>query len=134
MNTKLLNYSKISRDVGVSADTIKKYFSILEDTHLEFRLLPYHRSLRKRQVKSPKFYFFDRGVVRTKDGAKIDLVVEKPEFKDLILVEIKSSKFVRSEDGNTTRAFLKDLPTSKGYCLSLNVVSKQIKRVKFLHW
>ena len=65
MNTKIINYSKIARDVGVDANTVKSYFQILEDTLLGTLLEPYHTSVRKRQTQSPKFYFFDTGVVRS---------------------------------------------------------------------
>ena len=63
-NGKMLNYSNISRDVGVDDKTIKRYFSILEDTLLAFMLEPYHHSFRKRLKSAPKFYFFDVGVTR----------------------------------------------------------------------
>jgi predicted AAA+ superfamily ATPase len=61
----IVNYSKISRDVGVSDQTVKTFFQILEDTLLGMILPPYHRSIRKAQGQSPKFYLFDTGVVRT---------------------------------------------------------------------
>jgi len=64
-NGKIINYQKIATDVGVDPKTIKQYFSILEDTMLGFFLEPFHTSFRKRLHKSPKFYFFDCGVVRS---------------------------------------------------------------------
>ncbi len=63
-NGKLINFSNIGRDVGVSDQTIQKYYSILEDTLLGFFLEPFQHSFRKRLSKTPKFYFFDPGVVR----------------------------------------------------------------------
>ena len=63
-NGKLINFSNIARDVGVADQTIQKYYSILEDTLLGFFLEPFHHSFRKRLSKTPKFYFFDPGVVR----------------------------------------------------------------------
>jgi len=62
MNGKILNTHKIARDVGVSDNTISSYYEILEQTFLGFRLPPYHRSIRKTQLLSSKFYFFDTGV------------------------------------------------------------------------
>ena len=61
---KIINYSNIARDVGVDDKTVKNYFTILEDTLLGNLLEPYHHSFRKRLKLSPKFYFFDTGVVR----------------------------------------------------------------------
>jgi predicted AAA+ superfamily ATPase len=61
-NGQIVNYSKIARDVGVDTTTVQNYFSILEDTLIGFHLPAYHRSIRKRQRESPKFYLFDPGV------------------------------------------------------------------------
>ncbi len=64
-NGKIINFSNIARDVGVSEKTIRNYFSILEDTLIGFFLNPFQHSFRKRLSHKPKFYFFDTGVVRT---------------------------------------------------------------------
>ncbi len=63
-NGKLINYANISRDCLVDSKTIKTYFNILEDTWVGFMLEPYQSSFRKRLAQTPKFYFFDLGVVR----------------------------------------------------------------------
>lgn len=63
-NGKIINYSNIARDVGVTDKTIGSYFSILEDTLIGFFLESFHNSFRKRLSNKPKFYFFDTGVVR----------------------------------------------------------------------
>lgn len=67
MNGEILNYAKIARDIGVDTKTVQSYFQILEDTLLGYSVPAYHRSLRKRQLTNPKFYFFDRGVKRALD-------------------------------------------------------------------
>ena len=66
-NGQIINFSKIARDVGVDDKTIKSYFQILEDTLVGFFLTPFHRSIRKRQRESPKFFLFDVGVKRALD-------------------------------------------------------------------
>ncbi len=63
-NGKIINFSTISRDVGVDDKTVQTYYSILVDTLVGFFLEPYHGSFRKRLSGKPKFYFFDTGVVR----------------------------------------------------------------------
>jgi uncharacterized protein len=68
MNGKIINFSKIGKDVGVDTKTVQNYFSILEDTLLGFFLEAYKPSLRKRISVSPKFYLFDVGVARTLAG------------------------------------------------------------------
>ncbi len=64
MNGKIINYTKVARDVGVTDHTAKEYFSILEDTLIGFFLEAFHHSFRKRLHTKPKFYFFDTGVTR----------------------------------------------------------------------
>lgn len=59
---KIINNSKIAKDVGVQIQTVQNYFQILCDTHMGFYLPAFHRSIRKSQKESPKFYFFDNGV------------------------------------------------------------------------
>lgn len=63
-NGKIINFSKIAREVGVDDKTIKTYYQILEETLVGFFLPPFHRSIRKRQRESPKFFLFDAGVKR----------------------------------------------------------------------
>ena len=74
---QIINYSNISQDVGADDKTVKNYFSILEDTLLGFFLPHYHRSIRKQQRQSPKFYFFDTGVKRA-----LDKQLESPLVKN----------------------------------------------------
>lgn len=57
-----LSLSDLSRDVGVSPNTIKSWISVLEASHIIHLLEPYHRSIGKRLVKSPKIYFLDTGL------------------------------------------------------------------------
>jgi len=64
----LLNYQRFARDVGVDNKTIQAYIEILEETYVGVLLKPYHPSLRKSQLLSPKFYFFDCGVQRQLAG------------------------------------------------------------------
>jgi predicted AAA+ superfamily ATPase len=64
-NGNEINFSNIASDIGVSANTVKEYFFILEDTLIGFFLQAYNKSIRKRLSKRPKFYLFDTGVQRT---------------------------------------------------------------------
>lgn len=65
MDGEIINYSNISKDTGVDHKTIQNYYEILQDTHLGFFLAPFSRSVRKVQIKSPKFYLFDLGIKRS---------------------------------------------------------------------
>ena len=64
MNGKIINKSKIAKEIGVDDVTVANYFEILEDTMMGFILPSYNRSVRKAQKVAPKFYFIDPGIVR----------------------------------------------------------------------
>lgn len=58
-----LNLSALAADVGVAANTIKKWLSILEACRIIYLLPPFYNNLGKRIVKAPKVYFLDCGLV-----------------------------------------------------------------------
>lgn len=58
-----LNYDSLSKQIGVSAKTIKSWVSVMAKTGIVHLLQPYYEeSWTKRIVKSPKIYFFDTGI------------------------------------------------------------------------
>ena len=61
-NSQMIEFSNISRECSVHQNTVKEYFSILEDTLIAHIIWPYHRSERKKA--RPKLYFFDCGAAR----------------------------------------------------------------------
>ncbi len=62
-DTEVVNFTNIARDCGVSANTVKEYFQILEDTLLGRFIPSYTKRPKRRIIQAPKFYFFDVGVV-----------------------------------------------------------------------
>ena len=60
---QLLNYSEISKEVGVAVNTIKAWVNALEISGLIVLLPPYYNNLGKRLIKAPKLYFCDNGLV-----------------------------------------------------------------------
>lgn len=75
MNGEPLNFSKIGTDARVDYKTAQSFFEVLVDTLLGIWVEPYHRSARKRQKMSPKFYFFDTGVKRALDRTLVQKVL-----------------------------------------------------------
>ena len=65
---KIVNFSTISREAGVSSKTVKGYYQILEDTLIAIKLEPYLKSFRKRLTMHPKYYLFDIGVINAING------------------------------------------------------------------
>lgn len=56
------NFTKLSKESGVSSPTIRQYYSVLEDTLIVERVDPYVKNARKRVLSSSRYYFFDTGV------------------------------------------------------------------------
>ncbi len=91
---RVVNFSSIGNELGLSYHTVKKWLSILEATYIIFLLPPYYRNFNKRITKSPKLYFYDPGLsafllnIRTVD--QINTHYLKGElFETFILSEIK---------------------------------------------
>ena len=60
---QLINYSEISKELGVSLNTVKSWVGTLETSGLIILLPPYYNNIGKRLIKSPKLYFCDNGLV-----------------------------------------------------------------------
>lgn len=59
------NGSEIARSFGLSSPTVRHYLDILISTFVVRQLLPWHENLGKRQVKAPKIYVADSGLLHT---------------------------------------------------------------------
>ncbi len=62
-NGEMINYSNIAAECGVSSPTVKEYFQILEDTMIGKYVPSFQKRPKRKVVNSPKFYFFDVGIV-----------------------------------------------------------------------
>jgi len=67
MSGKIVNFAKIARQIGLGVKTVQLYYLVLEKTYLGLRLSSFHKSIRKSQLVSPKFYMFDIGVKRAQE-------------------------------------------------------------------
>ena len=59
------NGSELSRALGVSDKTVSRYLDILEGTFMTWRLRPWHTNQGKREVKAPKVYLADTGLLHS---------------------------------------------------------------------
>ena len=57
-----LNYSEISKELGISVPTAKGWTTILERSGIIYILRPYYNNITNRLVKTPKMYFMDTGL------------------------------------------------------------------------
>ncbi|HOD93601.1 MAG TPA: ATP-binding protein [Clostridia bacterium] len=60
---ELLNYESISKDLGISSTTVKRWIQILVTSGIIFLLYPYYNNHLKRMIKTPKVYFMDTGLM-----------------------------------------------------------------------
>ena len=58
-----VNYSKLGANLEISSKTINHYIDILTDLLLVRRIEPWHANVKKRLVKSPRYYVRDSGVL-----------------------------------------------------------------------
>jgi len=59
------NASELSRSMGVSDKSVRSYLDLLTGTFMIRQLQPWHENLSKRQVKAPKVYFRDTGLLHS---------------------------------------------------------------------
>ena len=57
-----------ARSLGVSEPTVRRYLDTLTQTLMVRQLQPWHENLNKRQVKAPKIYFRDTGLLHALMG------------------------------------------------------------------
>ena len=67
-NSELLNYTNIGSDCGLSANTVREYYTVLQDTLIGTLLEPWLESKKRKAIQTAKFYFFDCGVARVLKG------------------------------------------------------------------
>jgi predicted AAA+ superfamily ATPase len=67
---QLFNASEISRSLGISDHMARKYLDILVGTFMMRVLHPWFENIGKRQVKSPKVYFRDSGILHALLGIR----------------------------------------------------------------
>ncbi|MFA6938093.1 MAG: ATP-binding protein [Treponema sp.] len=111
---QLLNLASLSGDVGVSSTTLSEWISVLESSHIIFKLTPWFGNIGKRLSKSPKIYFTDTGIPCSLLGITTVERLQKDSlrgslFENLVILEalkkqynsnkINSLHFLRTESG-----------------------------------
>jgi predicted AAA+ superfamily ATPase len=87
---ELVSFSAIARECHLPVRTVQAYYEILEDTLIGFRLPSWKKSLRKRLVAHPKFYFFDLGVtnaINKQLTGVLDMQLSGRLFEQFIVLE-----------------------------------------------
>jgi predicted AAA+ superfamily ATPase len=67
---QIWNSAEPARSLGVSESTVRRYLDFLTDAYLVRQLRPWFENLAKRQVKSPKVYVRDSGLLHALFGLR----------------------------------------------------------------
>jgi predicted AAA+ superfamily ATPase len=67
------NAAEPARALGISQPTARRYLDVLEEIFMVRVLPPWHENLSKRQVKAPKIYFRDSGLLHYLLGIRSEL-------------------------------------------------------------
>lgn len=70
----LLNYTSLSNDIRVSADTVKRWINVLGLFYYCFKIQPWYKNVKRSLLKEAKIYLWDWGLVRDA-GARIENMV-----------------------------------------------------------
>ena len=102
---QLLNLQSLGNDVGISHTTAKNWLTLLEAGFVVFLLQPWHTNLSKRQIKSPKLYFYDVGLASYLLGAENELHINRHPlrgnlFENLIVIDALKYRYNRGKRSN----------------------------------
>lgn len=116
-----MDYSKLSKIVGISQVTLKNYLKFLEDTYLIHRISVFTNSREKEITKAQKLYFSDTGLVNIladiSGGAKFENTIfnQLKHFGDVRYYALKTGReidFVFKRDKEDPVALeVKESPT-----------------------
>lgn len=62
---QIWNASEFARSFGIPGTSVRRYLDLLTSVLVLRQLLPWHENIRKRQVKAPKIYIADSGILHT---------------------------------------------------------------------
>lgn len=102
---QLLNLQSLGNDVGVSHTTARSWLTLLEASYIVFLLQPWHTNISKRQIKSPKLYFYDVGLAAYLLGAENELHINRHPlrgnlFENLVVIEVLKYRLHRGKRHN----------------------------------
>ena len=75
---RIWNASPFSSSLGLSAQTVRRYLDILTGAYMLRQLAPWFENIKKRQIKAPKFYIRDTGLLHTLLSLNGDAVLTHP--------------------------------------------------------
>lgn len=100
----LFNASELSNELGVAANTVNSWLSVLQSSYLIYLLPPFYTNTRKRLIKSPKIYFTDCGL------ASFLLEIDSPQtlnrdkmrghlFENMVIMDFLKNRYNAGNNG-----------------------------------
>ena len=90
----ILNTSEIGKSLGLSSHTIQHYLDILSGTYMIYLQQPWFENISKRQVKSPKLFIRDTGLLHALLGLNEKQLVTHPKigasWEGFVIEQLKS--------------------------------------------
>jgi uncharacterized protein len=104
---QLLNFADLARDSAISESRAHSWLNALHASGSIFLLQPYHSTLTKRLVKTPKLYFMDTGLCAYLCGWSSPEVLERGAMSGAILETWAVSEIIKSylHHGRTPRIY-----------------------------
>lgn len=101
----LFNATELSGEVGVSANTIKSWLSVLQASYIITLLPPFYENTRKRLIKTPKLYFCDTGLACYLLGIETEQQLARDKmrghlFENFIVMEAVKSRYNKGKESN----------------------------------
>ncbi|MEA4979731.1 MAG: ATP-binding protein, partial [Petrimonas sp.] len=101
----LFNAAELSGEVGVSANTIKSWLSVLQASYIITLLPPFYENTRKRLTKTPKLYFCDTGLACYLLGIETEQQLARDKmrgylFENFIVMEAVKSRYNKGKESN----------------------------------
>jgi predicted AAA+ superfamily ATPase len=92
-NGQQIHFTEIASDTGIKVNTVRSYFEILEDTLIGSLLPSFRNTPSRKTVATPKFYFFDHGIVNAL-RQRFDIGIEGETYggalEHLIFLELRA--------------------------------------------
>lgn len=130
---QLVNVASLAADSGITRVTADAWLSVLEASHLIFRVQPWFTNLSKRLLKTPKLYFCDPGLAAWLIGIRqpahlMAHPLRGPLFENWIMTELLKARlhcglrpglhYLRDKEGNEVDAFIETAP-NKGHAVEV---------------
>lgn len=106
---------------------------VTKSTYEYGKLFEHFIILELKRLSEYKRNDFRFSYLRTKDDAEIDLIIERPG-KKTVLLEIKSAERVTADMVRTLNVFYKDMHNVECICLSNDEKHQRIGAVSCIHW